>query len=168
MLDGTEHIALVAGDVSGVERVSVAVQGERILADLFGAPLCDTRAELDTALEALAKQGSGALVYLRAGPGRGGGLAAELSLFQDVESACSQSRGVLGGFQPDVRDYGVAVGILRDLGVGSARLLHSDSGLNAVNVLRSYGLDVVGEEGESHSSNGVSRASGADTVLLKA
>lgn len=95
MLDGTEHVALVAGQVSGAEGVLTRVHSESMLGDLFGAARCDSGSQLDKALEAIAAQGQGVLVYLRGQQGRGLGLADELRAQLDV-GACASP--------PDVED----------------------------------------------------------------
>jgi 3,4-dihydroxy 2-butanone 4-phosphate synthase/GTP cyclohydrolase II len=78
LLDGTEHVALVAGRVEHAEGVLTCIHSESILGDLFGAAKCDSGSQLDAALAAIAARGSGVLVYLRGQQARGLGLFEEL------------------------------------------------------------------------------------------
>ena len=87
LLDGTEHVALVAGHVRHAEAVLTRVHSESMLGDLFGAARCDSGSQLDAALAAMAARGSGVLVYLRGQQGRGLGLAEELQAHAVAETS---------------------------------------------------------------------------------
>lgn len=89
LLDGTEHVALVAGRVHHGEGVLTRVHSESMLGDLFGAARCDSGSQLDAALQQIAARGAGVLVYLRGQQGRGLGLAEELEAHACAEAeAC--------------------------------------------------------------------------------
>eukprot|EP00887_Chlorella_sp_A99_P002081 scaffold21.g2081.t1 len=147
LLDGTEHLALVAGHVRGSEGVLARVHSESMLGDVFGSQRCDSGPQLDAALAAMAATGAGVLVYLRGQQGRGLGLAEELEAY--AASACDLAGGAAcdsspledGAFPVDARDYGVAAHILRDLGVKSVRLLTSNPAKS--NSLKAHGIRVL-------------------------
>ena len=75
-VDGSEHIALVYGDVSGDEPVLTRVHSECLTGDVFGSRRCDCGAQLDEALRRIVEEGRGVVVYLRGHEGRGIGLVA--------------------------------------------------------------------------------------------
>lgn len=122
--DATEHLALVAGDVSGAQDVLVRVHSECLTGDALGSRLCDCGEQLDAGLAAIAAEGRGVLVYLRGHEGRGIGLAHKLQAY------ALQSRGLdtvdanlALGLPVDAREYHVAADVLRELGVASVRLM---------------------------------------------
>ena len=76
-IDGSEHLALVYGDVAGDEPVLTRVHSECLTGDVFGSQRCDCGPQLDEALERIAAAGRGVGVYLRGHEGRGIGLVVE-------------------------------------------------------------------------------------------
>ena len=72
-VDPYEHLALVLGDVTTEKPVLVRVHSECLTGDVFHSMRCDCGDQLDTAMEIIAKEGRGAIVYLRQ-EGRGIGL----------------------------------------------------------------------------------------------
>ena len=81
-IDGSEHIALVHGDISGDEPVLTRVHSECLTGDVFGSQRCDCGPQLDEALERIVAEGRGVVVYLRGHEGRGIGLVAKLQAYQ--------------------------------------------------------------------------------------
>jgi 3,4-dihydroxy 2-butanone 4-phosphate synthase / GTP cyclohydrolase II len=121
--DGREHVALVLGDVSAAG-VLVRVHSECLTGDVFGSRRCDCGAQLDRALEIIAAAGRGAVVYLRGQEGRGIGLHNKLHAYRLQDRGLDTVEANLElGLPSDGRDYGVAMQILADLGVGPLRLL---------------------------------------------
>lgn len=143
LLDGTEHVALVAGRVHHGEGVLARVHSESMLGDLFGASRCDSGSQLDAALERIAAHGTGVLVYLRGQQGRGLGLAEELQAHALAEAEACGNPAVLedAAFPVDARDYGVAAHILRDLGVSSVALMTNNPAKS--NCLKAHGIKVT-------------------------
>jgi 3,4-dihydroxy 2-butanone 4-phosphate synthase/GTP cyclohydrolase II len=146
LLDGAEHLALVAGDpaalaAAGAPPPLARVHSEGALGDVFGSERCGGGAQLDAALGALAAERRGVLVYLRGQQGRGLGLAEELAAHAAGAPAGACAPG--GGAPLDARDYGVAAHILRDLGVGAVRLLTGNPAKAAS--LRAHGIDATVE-----------------------
>ncbi|WP_067710817.1 bifunctional 3,4-dihydroxy-2-butanone-4-phosphate synthase/GTP cyclohydrolase II [Nocardia yamanashiensis] len=138
---GAEHLALVYGAPSG-ESVLARVHSECLTGDAFGSLRCDCGEQLDAALEAVAAEGQGVVVYLRGQEGRGIGLLNKLRAYELQDGgADTVDANVRLGLPIDARDYGAAARILLDLGVNSVRLLSNNpakqSGLTA------HGVDVT-------------------------
>ncbi len=81
-IDGSEHVALVRGDISGDEPVLTRVHSECLTGDVFGSKRCDCGPQLEEALQQIAAEGRGVVVYLRGHEGRGIGLVAKLQAYQ--------------------------------------------------------------------------------------
>jgi 3,4-dihydroxy 2-butanone 4-phosphate synthase/GTP cyclohydrolase II len=124
LLDGVEHLALVRGDVSGVDPVLVRVHSECLTGDVFGSARCDCGAQLELAMANIAEAGRGVVVYLRGHEGRGIGLAAKIDAYglQDGGLDTVEANVALG-LPVDDRDYGIGAQILDDLGVQAVRLM---------------------------------------------
>lgn len=117
-----EHLAMVLGDVAG-DGSPVRVHSECLTSEVLGSLKCDCRAQLDAALDLVARRGRGVLVYLRQ-EGRGIGLG------NKIKAYALQARGHdtfeanrLLGFPDDLRRYDVAAEILRQIGVRSVDLI---------------------------------------------
>ncbi len=143
-LDGGEHIALVRGDLAGESDVLVRMHSECMTGDVFGSLRCDCGEQLEAALERIAEEGQGALVYLRQ-EGRGIGLGNKLKAYhlQDTGLDTVEANEQLG-FKPDLRDYGIGAQILLDLGIRSLRLLTNNP--RKIVGLDGYDLEISGRE----------------------
>ncbi len=119
---GREHVAMVMGDVRG-HAVLARVHSECLTSEVLGSLKCDCRAQLDRALDFIAARGRGVLLYLRQ-EGRGIGLGNKIKAYalQAGGADTYQANRALG-FPDDLRDYGVAAGMLRLLGVRSVQLI---------------------------------------------
>jgi 3,4-dihydroxy 2-butanone 4-phosphate synthase/GTP cyclohydrolase II len=141
-VDGSEHIALVHGDLSGPEPVLTRVHSECLTGDVFGSRRCDCGPQLDEALQRVATEGRGIVIYLRGHEGRGIGLIAKLQAYALQDDGRDTVDANLDlGLPADARHYGTATQILRDLGVATVRLLTNNP--DKVSNLEEFGVAVA-------------------------
>ncbi len=145
-VDAAEHIALVYGDLGDGEDVLVRVHSECLTGDVLASLRCDCGPQLDAALDRVAAEGRGVVLYMRGHEGRGIGLLHKLQAYQlqDLGRDTVDANLELG-LPADARDYGTGAQILYDLGVRSMRLLTNNPAKRAG--LEGYGLTVIGREG---------------------
>ncbi|MCW2623014.1 MAG: bifunctional 3,4-dihydroxy-2-butanone-4-phosphate synthase/GTP cyclohydrolase [Frankiales bacterium] len=143
VLDSTDHVALVLGDIGDGHDVLVRVHSECLTGDVFGSRRCDCGPQLDAALAAVAAEGRGVVLYVRGHEGRGIGLMHKLQAYQLQDTGADTVDANLElGLPADARDYGTGAQILVDLGVHSMRLLTNNPDKRAG--LEGYGLEIVG------------------------
>jgi len=121
-----EAVVLKMGDISGPEPVLVRIHSQCLTGDVFHSLRCDCRAQLELALEAIAREGRGLLIYEHQ-EGRGIGLLNKLRAYelQDHGADTVEANEQLG-FDADLRAYEVPGAVLRYLGVNAVRLMSNN------------------------------------------
>ncbi len=140
-LSGQQHMVLIMGEVGKGGPMLTRIHSECLTGDALGSLRCDCGPQLDLAMKRIAESGHGVLLYLRQ-EGRGIGLYNKLKTYtlqeQGLDTVEANERL---GFPPDLRDYGIASQILRDLGVREIRLLTNNP--KKVRSLEDGGVRVV-------------------------
>jgi len=141
-IDGTEHVALVLGDIGDGTDVLTRVHSECLTGDVLGSQRCDCGAQLDAAMAAIAERGSGVVLYMRGHEGRGIGLLSKLQAYELQDAGADTVDANLElGLPVDAREYSVAAQLLTDLGVRSVRLLTNNP--EKVDGLARHGFEVT-------------------------
>lgn len=145
LLDGVEHVAFTCGDPAEAGEVLVRVHSECLTGDIFGSMRCDCGPQLDLALQKIAENGTGVVVYLRGQEGRGIGLGHKLRAYELQDGgADTVDANVELGLPVDSREYGIGAQILVDLGVKSMRLMTNNP--SKLGGLEGYDIEIVGRE----------------------
>ncbi len=137
---GSEHLALVYGNIKSAAAPRVRIHSECLTGDVFGSRRCDCGAQLELAMAQIAADKAGVVLYLRQ-EGRGIGLGNKLRAYalQDQGHDTVEANLALG-FEPDLRDFAVAAKMLRHLGVSEVRLLTNNP--EKVRAIEAWGLVV--------------------------
>lgn len=138
--DEKDHIAIVHGEVIGKENIPVRLHSECLTGDALGSLRCDCRDQLGAALERIAQEPFGIVLYLRQ-EGRGIGLLNKIRAYQLQDGGLDTIDANLAlGFRDDERDFAVAAHMLHTLGTKSVRLMTNNP--KKVDELRRYKIDV--------------------------
>jgi 3,4-dihydroxy 2-butanone 4-phosphate synthase / GTP cyclohydrolase II len=140
-LTGKHHVALVRGRVEGAENVLVRVHSECLTGDVFHSLRCDCGEQLELALERLAAENEGVLLYMTQ-EGRGIGLLNKLRAYELQEAGLDTVEANLElGLPADAREYGIGNQILADLGLTTIRILTNNP--KKLTGIEGFGLTVV-------------------------
>lgn len=120
---GKEHVALTLGDVANGEPVLARIHSECLTGDALFSKRCDCGPQLELAMQKIAAEGRGAILYLRQ-EGRGIGLLAKVQAYhlQDDGADTVEANQRLG-FAADLRSYTLCDPMLRHLGISSVKLM---------------------------------------------
>ncbi len=139
--DSGEHMAFVKGDVTTPEPVLVRVNSECATGDIFGSLRCDCGDQLALAMQAVAAEGRGVIIYLRQ-EGRGIGLCNKIKAYSLQDRGLDTVEANIAlGFPADSRDYRIGAQILKDMGVGRIRLITNNPA--KISDLEQHGLEVT-------------------------
>lgn len=139
--NGVEHVALIKGEWKEDEPVLVRVHSSCATGDIFASKRCECGEQLHAAMQAIEREGKGALVYLSQ-EGRGIGLMNKIAAYKLQEEGYDTVDANLHlGFKADERDYGVGASILHDLGISKMRLM-TNNPMKRIG-LEGYGLEIV-------------------------
>jgi 3,4-dihydroxy 2-butanone 4-phosphate synthase/GTP cyclohydrolase II len=133
-VDGGEHLALVRGDITADVPTLVRAHAEYLPGDVFGYTQRDTGAVLQRAMQIIAQEGRGVVLYLRREEHG-------VDLFAASDGTSGQPSTASGLRLNEFRDYGIGAQILRDLGVGKIRLITNHP--RRLVSLPGYGLEIV-------------------------
>ncbi len=136
-----EIVALRMGDVSGPSAPLVRIHSQCLTGDVFHSNRCDCRAQLEMALEMIANEGRGLVIY-EMQEGRGIGLLNKLRAYelQDGGADTVEANEQLG-FEADLRDYVLPAAVLQFFGVTEVRLLSNNP--EKIDALERGGIRVV-------------------------
>ena len=142
VLDGEQHVAMVKGSVNGTPDVLVRVHSECLTGDVFGSMRCDCGVQLDAAMQMIAEEGTGVIVYLRGHEGRGIGIGHKIRAYtlQDEGRDTVDANTDLG-LPVDSREYGIGAQILHDLGLTTMRVITNNP--SKYGGLEGFGLDIT-------------------------
>ena len=138
ILGNETHYALVKGDISDGEDVLVRVHTQCIVGDVFGSMTCHCHQQMDRALEIIASEGRGVLLYLSQMT-----KAAQTNLLPEIET--HGKKGVDANetiaFRGEQREYGIGAQILASLNIHSMRILTNHP--RKLIGLKAYGLQIL-------------------------
>ncbi|MFV8751921.1 GTP cyclohydrolase II [Nannocystaceae bacterium ST9] len=139
-----DDVAVLCGDISGGVEVPTRVHSECLTGDVFGSLRCDCRDQLELALERIAADHVGLILYMRQ-EGRGIGIAEKVRAYELQDHGLDTLEANLHlGFDGDMRRYDIAAAMIHALEVESVVLFTNNP--DKVEGLREHGVEVVRRE----------------------
>lgn len=133
------HLALVHKNIDLTMPVAVRIHSECLTGDLFGSARCDCGEQLEASMDIISRD-NGVLIYLRQ-EGRGIGLVNKLKAYNLQDTGMDTiDANVHLGFEPDQRDYSIAVEMLLSLGVRKIRLITNNP--DKINVIDKSSIEL--------------------------
>lgn len=141
LLDDSENVALVKGDIPKDEPVLVRIHSACLTGDIFHSKRCDCGPQLERALEIIEDNGSGVILYMDQ-EGRGIGLLNKLRAYELQEQGFDTvEANEMLGFPAELRNYAISAQILKDLSIQKVKLLTNNP--KKIEALTDYGIEVV-------------------------
>jgi 3,4-dihydroxy-2-butanone 4-phosphate synthase/GTP cyclohydrolase II len=124
--NGSAALAMALGDPTTAAAPLLRIHAQCVTGEILGSLRCDCGEQLAVAMQAIAAEGCGVVIY-EYQEGRGIGLTAKLKAYelQDNGLDTIEANHALG-FDTDYRDYRLPIAILRDLGIDRVRLLSNN------------------------------------------
>lgn len=142
LVTGETHLAMVLGEIDPAQPVLLRVHSRCLTGDVFASQRCDCGPQLHAAMEQIADEGRGAVLYIGDHEGRGIGLLDKLRAYNLQDQGLDTVEANEALDQPaDSRDYGIGYQILHDLGVRKMRILTNNP--RKLIGIEGYGLELI-------------------------